>query len=71
MSVLARVAREDGVLTLINIHHVDLAKRFADRLIGVAQGVVVFDGPPHALDEYALNQIYRFDAATVRAPMMD
>ena len=71
MSVLARVAREDGVLTLINIHHVDLAKRFADRLIGVAQGVVVFDGPPDALDEYALNQIYRFDAATVRAPMMD
>ena len=70
MSVLARIAREDGVLTLINIHHVDLAKRFADRLIGVAQGVVVFDGPPDALDDYALNQIYRFDAATVRAPLM-
>ncbi len=61
MSVLARVAREDGVLTLINIHHVDLARRFADRLVGIAQGVVVFDGPPEALDEYALNQIYRFD----------
>ncbi len=70
MSVLARIAREDGVLTLINIHHVDLAKRFADRLIGVAQGIVVFDGPPDALDDYALNQIYRFDAATVRAPLM-
>jgi phosphonate transport system ATP-binding protein len=70
MSVLARIAREDGVLTLINIHHVDLAKRFADRLIGVAQGVVVFDGSPDQLDDYALNQIYRFDAATVRAPLM-
>lgn len=61
MSVLDRVAREDGVLTIINIHQVDLAKRFADRIIGIAQGVVVFDGPPAALDEYALHQIYRFD----------
>lgn len=61
MSVLDRVAREDGVLTIINIHQVELAKRFADRVIGIAQGVVVFDGPPTALDEYALNQIYRFD----------
>ncbi len=61
MGVLARIAREDGVLTLINIHHVDLAKRFADRLIGIAQGVVVFDGKPDELDEAALNQIYRFD----------
>jgi len=61
MSVLYRVAREDGVLTVINIHQVELAKRFADRLIGIAQGSVVFDGPPAELDEYALNQIYRFD----------
>lgn len=61
MSVLDRVAREDGVLTMINIHQVDLARRFADRIIGIAQGVVVFDGPPQALDDYALNQIYRFD----------
>lgn len=67
MSVLARIAREDGVLTLINLHQIDLAKRFADRLIGIAQGVVVFDGPPAELDEYALNQIYRFDVAGVRA----
>jgi phosphonate transport system ATP-binding protein len=63
MSVLNRVAREDGVLTVINIHQVELAKRFADRLIGIAQGMVVFDGPPAQLDEYALNQIYRFDHA--------
>jgi phosphonate transport system ATP-binding protein len=61
MGVLDRVAREDRVLTVINIHQVELAKRFADRLIGIAQGVVVFDGPPSALDEYALNQIYRFE----------
>jgi phosphonate transport system ATP-binding protein len=61
MSDLARVAREDGVLTLINIHQVALAREFADRVIGIAQGSVVFNGPPSALDEAALNRIYRFD----------
>ncbi len=61
MEDLARVAREDGVPTLINIHEVDLAKAFADRLIGIAQGVVVFDGPPEELDDTQMDAIYRFD----------
>lgn len=61
MSDLARVAREVGVLTLINIHHVDLAKEFADRLIGIAQGKVVFDGVPSELNQTILDRIYRFD----------
>ncbi|GAB4518238.1 MAG: phosphonate ABC transporter ATP-binding protein [Anaerolineae bacterium] len=61
MADLARVARDTGVPTLINIHHVDLAKQFADRLIGIAQGVVVFEGTPDELDEDAMNRIYRFD----------
>jgi phosphonate transport system ATP-binding protein len=61
METLARVAREDGVLTLINIHQVDLAKQFADRIVGIAQGVVVFDGKPDELVEGYLDRIYRFD----------
>ena len=61
MTDLARVAREDGVLTLINIHQVELAKQFADRLIGIAQGVVVYDGAPDGLNEDVLDSIYRFD----------
>lgn len=61
MGDLARVARETGVLTLINIHQVELAKEFCDRLVGIAQGRVVFDGPPALLTDDALNAIYRFD----------
>jgi len=61
MKDLARVAREDGVLTLINIHQVELAKQFADRLIGIAQGVVVYDGSPEGLTDDVMDQIYRFD----------
>lgn len=58
---LARVARDEGVPTLINIHAVDLAREFCDRIIGIAQGVVVFDGPVDGLDPAALDRIYRFD----------
>lgn len=61
LSDLARIAREDGVLTLINIHQVELARSFADRIVGIAQGVVVYDGPPDQLDDHILDRIYRFD----------
>ncbi|PJF27686.1 MAG: phosphonate ABC transporter ATP-binding protein [Phototrophicales bacterium] len=65
MADLARVAREIGVLTLINIHQVDLARRFADRIIGIAQGKVEFDGAPHELNDSILDRIYRFDQPQV------
>ncbi|MFN8371318.1 MAG: phosphonate ABC transporter ATP-binding protein [Anaerolineae bacterium] len=65
MHDLARVAREVGVLTLINIHHVELAKKFCDRIIGIAQGVVVYDGVPEGLSSEVLHRIYRFDKPPV------
>jgi phosphonate transport system ATP-binding protein len=61
MSDLARVAREDGVLTLICIHQLELAKAFADRVIGIAQGVVACDGPPDQLNEATMDRIYRIN----------
>jgi phosphonate transport system ATP-binding protein len=61
MNDFVAVARDEGVPTLISIHAVDLAKAFCTRLIGIAQGVVVFDGVPGDLNERALNRIYRFD----------
>ncbi|NDJ62627.1 MAG: phosphonate ABC transporter ATP-binding protein [Chloroflexi bacterium] len=66
MEDLARVAREERVPTLINIHHVDLAKAFTDRLIGIAEGVVVFEGRPDELDDAAMDRIYRFDKPEAR-----
>ncbi len=61
MADLARVARDEGVPTLINIHAIELARTFCDRIIGIAQGVVVFDGKPSDLDQGAMDRIYRFD----------
>lgn len=68
MSDLARVAREVGVLTLINIHQVELAKAFCDRIIGIAQGVVVYDGAVEGLTDSVLHRIYRFDKETTEQP---
>ncbi len=58
---LSRAAREVGVTTLLNIHNVSQALRYADRIIGIAQGEVVFNGPPSAFDADAANRVYRFD----------
>jgi phosphonate transport system ATP-binding protein len=68
MNDLSRVAREDGVLTLICIHQIELAREFADRVIGISRGVVAFDGPPGQMDEAALDRIYRLSRAAVSTP---
>jgi phosphonate transport system ATP-binding protein len=65
---LSRIAREDRVLTLINIHQVELARAFADRVVGIARGEVVYDGPPNGLDDATLDRIYRFDRSRGSAP---
>src|SRR5262249_17339830 len=63
MTDLHRTAREERIATLVNIHDVRLARAFADRVIGIADGCVVFDGPPDALDEEAMMRVYKGHAA--------
>jgi phosphonate transport system ATP-binding protein len=40
------------------MHDVELAKRFADRIVGMAEGRVVYDGPPAGLTDSHLKTIY-------------
>jgi phosphonate transport system ATP-binding protein len=58
MEIMVRLAGERGVPIVINIHNVDLAKRFANRIIGMARGEVVFDGKPGELKDHHLADIY-------------
>jgi phosphonate transport system ATP-binding protein len=58
MDDLRRIAEEEHVPTLVNIHDVSLARAYADRVIGIARGEVVFDGPPQDLNDAALDRIY-------------
>ena len=55
---LHRICREDGITTLVSLHQVDLARRFADRVIGLANGRIVYDGAASQLGQNILDQIY-------------
>lgn len=55
---LRSAAHELQIAVLCNLHQVELAREFADRVVGIAAGKLVFDGPPAALDEAALQRIY-------------
>jgi phosphonate transport system ATP-binding protein len=58
MELLADVARSRGIPVLINMHDVELARRFADRIIGMAGGGIVFDGRAEQLSDSVLTTIY-------------
>jgi len=49
LALLQRVCKEDGISAVVSLHQVDLARRYADRVIGLAHGRVVFDVGPEAL----------------------
>jgi phosphonate transport system ATP-binding protein len=58
MELIARRASASGIPALVNIHNVELARRYADRIIGMSKGSIVFDGPPQALEDSHLLTIY-------------
>jgi phosphonate transport system ATP-binding protein len=58
MEILSKFATERGIPVIVNIHNVELARRFASRVVGMSGGQVVYDGPPQALTEGYLKQIY-------------
>lgn len=52
MDDLKRINKDLGITTIVNLHHVDLAREYATRIIGMHAGEVVFDGPvEHATNE--------------------
>ncbi|RQG93522.1 phosphonate ABC transporter ATP-binding protein [Natrarchaeobius chitinivorans] len=59
MELLIDIAQEEDISVLINIHEVHLATRFADKIFGLRDGEVVFEGLAAELDESAKDKIYR------------
>lgn len=58
MKALRRIHEEDGRLVICNLHTLDTARRYCDRVIGMAAGKIVFDGPPAELTTEAAKEIY-------------
>lgn len=65
MDELARINRQFGITVICNLHHLDLAQTYCDRLVGMAQGRVVFDDAPAALTEAVARDLYGIEAAEV------
>ena len=58
MEDFVRINQEMGISILLNIHHVELAIEYADRIIGIRAGKIVYDGPSKNVDQEVLDTIY-------------
>ncbi len=58
MSLIRDLCRGRNIPVMINMHDVELAKRFADRIVGMSGGAVVYDGAPAGLTDEQLRVIY-------------
>ena len=68
LELLHGICIADGISAVVSLHQIEFARRFADRIIGLAAGAVVFDGPAHALDDDAIARIYGAAALSPQAP---
>lgn len=58
MEALRKINQEDGITVICNLHTLDAARAYCDRIVGMAQGKVVFDGTPDRLTRQAVQAIY-------------
>jgi phosphonate transport system ATP-binding protein len=62
LSLLRQVCREDGITAVVSLHQVEFALSFADRIIGLAQGEVLFDRDPARISPADLHGLYNQSA---------
>jgi len=64
LATLQTIAREHGIAVLCSLHQVDLARQFADRLVGLRDGAVVLDAAPQGLTAAHESALYAGAAST-------
>ena len=65
MDALLHINRHFGITVICNLHSLDLARKYCDRLVGLAAGKVVFDGAPAALTDHVARDLYGLESADV------
>lgn len=58
MEYLKRISRERGITVIVNLHQVDVAKKYSDRMIGLNAGEIVFNDVPEVMDQGIVTKIY-------------
>jgi phosphonate transport system ATP-binding protein len=59
LDILKRVCREDGITALVSLHTLELTREYADRVIGLKEGKIFFDGPARDLTEAVSDSVYQ------------
>ena len=65
MDALLRINKHFGITVLCNLHSLDLARSYCDRLIGMSAGRVVFDDAPERLTDLVARELYDLEANEV------
>jgi phosphonate transport system ATP-binding protein len=65
MHYLEQINQEDGVTVLCSLHFLDIVHKYADRVIALNQGKLVFDGLPTEIDDVKFKEIYGKEAERV------
>jgi phosphonate transport system ATP-binding protein len=65
MDALLRINKHFGITVICNLHSLDLARTYCDRLIGMSAGRIVFDGAPEALTDSIARELYDLEAGEV------
>jgi len=68
MDALLRINRHFGITVICNLHSLETARGYCDRLIGMAAGRVVFDGVPAKLTDAMARDLYGLEAGDVLEP---
>src|SRR5262245_15288316 len=65
MDALLRINKHFGITVVCNLHSLDTARKYCDRLVGMAAGRVVFDGRPELLTDNLARELYGLEAGDV------
>lgn len=63
MDHLKEISTEMNITCIVNLHQVDVAKKYSDRIIGLNAGEIVYNGVPKDLLEREIREIYGANAA--------
>lgn len=58
LGLFVNISKSDNISTIINLHQLDYARKYCDRIIGLSNGQIVFDGAPEDVDKKTIELIY-------------
>ena len=65
LSLLHDICKEDGITAVVSLHQVEMARKFADHIVGLASGRIVFEGSPDALTNSIVEKIYNNGSSVI------